>query len=268
MLSAKVYESISKRSRQNQQILLRNLLFSAILSPVMEKIKLEKRELVGKKIKKLREENLVPAVIYNSKGESENVSVDKGTAVQLYKTATPTTILDVELGKKSKKAIVKDFDINPRTDQLLHVSFFEIDPKVKMDFTLPFTLKGISPAVKNNIGILVQISDSVSVRCKVEDLIPEIEIDVTELEHPGQTITMEDLELPEGVELVHKEDEDLPIATITQLQKIEVIETEEPEEEEGEEGEEGEEVEGEEGEEGEAGKEVPEGEEGQEEPQE
>ena len=218
----------------------------------MDKIKLDKRELVGKSIKKLREEDLVPAVIYNSKGESINVSIDKGTAVQLYKTATPTTILDIEIDKKSRKAIVKDFDINPRNDQLLHVSFFEIDPKVKMDFTIPFTLQGVSPAVKNNIGILVQVSDSINVRCKLEDLIPEIVIDVTGLEHPGQTISMEDVELPDGVELIHEENEDLPIATITQLQKIEVIEEEVEEDEEAEEGEEGEEegeeVEGEEGE--------------------
>ena len=237
------------------QLLLPNLLFSAILLPVMEKVKLNKREIVGKGLRKLREEDLVPAVIYNSKGESVNVSIDKGTAVQLYKTATPTTVLDVEIGKKSRKAIVKDFDINPRNDQLLHISFFEIDPKVKMNFTIPFTLEGLSPAVKNSIGILVQISDFINVRCKLEDLIPEIRIDVTGLEHPGQTISMEDVELPEGIELIHEENEDLPIATITQLQKIEVIEEEEVEDDE--EAEDGEEVEGEEGEvtEGEEGKE-------------
>jgi large subunit ribosomal protein L25 len=217
----------------------------------MEKIILEKRELVGKQLKQLREENLIPAVIYNSKNESINVTVEKGTAVQLYKTATPTTILDIEIDGKSKKAIVKDYDINPRTDEILHVSFFEIDPKVKMDFAIPFTLQGVSPAVKNNIGILVQITDSLDVRCKLENLIPEIEIDVTVLDHPGQTITMEDVKLPDGVELIHEEDATMPIATITQLQKIEVIE-EEPEEDE-EELEEGEVAEGEEGEEGEEG---------------
>jgi large subunit ribosomal protein L25 len=212
----------------------------------MEKIILEKRELVGKQLKQLRDANLTPAVIYNSKGESISVVVDKGTAVQLYKTATPTTILDIELDSKSKKAIVKDYDINPRTDQILHVSFFEVDPKATMDFAVPFTLDGVSPAVKNNIGILVQIADSIDVRCKLENLIPEIKIDVTELEHPGQTITMEDIKLPDGLELIHEDNATMPIATITQLQKIEVIE-EEPEEDE-EELEEGEVPEGEEGE--------------------
>lgn len=221
----------------------------------MEKIKLQKRNVVGKRIKALREENIIPAVIYNSKGESQNVSIEKGIAVQLYKTATPTTVLDMELGTKEYKAIVKDFDINPRTDQILHVAFFEVDPKVDMDFSIPFNLIGISPAVKNNIGILVQVLDSIRVRCKLDDLIPYIEIDVTGLEHPGQTITVEDIKLPDGIELVHEEDHDATIATITQLQKIEVIEDVDEEEEDEEGDEDGEDGEGEEiTEDGEEGK--------------
>ncbi len=218
----------------------------------MEKVKLNKRKVVGKKTKNLREENLIPGVIYNSSGESINVSIDRGVAVQLYKTATPTTILEVEIGKKSKKAIVKDIDIDPRTDRILHVSLFEVDPKEKIDFTIPFILKGVAPAVKNSIGILVQVNDGIDVRCKLNDLIPEIEVDVTNLEHPGQTITMEDIELPDGLEIIHEDDKNIPIATITQLQKLEILEEtkeEEDEDEEGEEGEEGEKVvEGEEGE--------------------
>ncbi|MCK9415705.1 MAG: 50S ribosomal protein L25 [Candidatus Dojkabacteria bacterium] len=211
----------------------------------MEKIKLQKRELTGKKIKQMREKDLIPAVIYNSKGDSTNLSLEKGIAIQLYRVATPTTILDVEIEGKDSKAIIKDFDINPKTTELLHVSFFEIDPKVVMDFTLPFTLKGVSPAVKNNLGILIQVSDSVKVRGKLEDLIAEIVIDVSHLDHPGQTISMEDIELPKGLELVHEGDEAMPIATITQLQKVEVVEEEEAKDEEGEEAEEGEETEGE-----------------------
>jgi large subunit ribosomal protein L25 len=216
----------------------------------MEKVKLNKRKVLGKKTKGLREKDLIPGVIYNSKGESDNISIDRGTAVQLYKTATPTTILEVELGKKTKKAIVKDVDIDPRTDRILHIALFEINPKDTMDFTIPFTLKGVAPAVKNSIGILVKVNDAIEVRCKLENLIPEIEVDVTDLEHPGQTITMEDIELPEGLEIIHEEDKNIPIATITQLQKLEILEETKEEEEEGEETEEGEEIaEGEEGEE-------------------
>jgi large subunit ribosomal protein L25 len=221
----------------------------------MEKIKLNKRKVVGKKTKKLRDENVIPGVIYNSSGESINVSIDRGVAVQLYKTATPTTILEVEISKKSKKAIVKDIDIDPRTDRILHVSLFEVDPKDKIDFTIPFTLKGVAPAVKNSIGILVQVNDGIDVRCKLDDLISEIEVDVTNLEHPGQTITMEDIELPDGLEIIHKDDKNIPIATITQLQKLEILEETKEEDDEDEEGEDGEE--------GEEGEKVAEGEEGE-----
>lgn len=212
----------------------------------MEKIILQKRTLIGKKIKDLRKEGLVPSVIYNAKGESTNVSIDSRTAIQLYKIATSTTILDVEMGSKKYKAIVKDFDINPRTDDILHVAFFEINPKVPMIFTIPFTLEGIAPAVKNNLGILVQVLDSLTVRCTLDNLVPEITLDVSNLEVPGQTISVNDIELPKNVELLHEGDATSTIITITQLQKIEVIEEEETED--GEEVDEGTEVE--EGEEG------------------
>lgn len=223
----------------------------------MEKIILQKRELVGKKIKSLRREDLVPSVIYNSKGESTNVSIDKSTAIQLYKVATSTTVLDVEIGGKDYKAIVKDFDINPRTDDILHVAFFEINPKDSMIFTIPFTLEGVSPAVKNNLGILVQVLDSLTVRCTLDNLVPNISLDVSNLEVPGQTIGVNDIELPKNVELVHEADGTATIVTITQLQKIEVIEEEEEDEDEEDEGTEV--VEGEEGEEGEESESTEEG---------
>lgn len=190
----------------------------------MEKITLQKRDITGKKTKQLRNENLIPAVIYNSKKESTNVSIEKGIAVQLYKHATSTTILDLEIGSREMKAIVKDFDINPRTDDILHVAFFEIDPKTKMNFTIPFRVEGISPAVKNNLGILVQVLDSLDVRCTLDQLIPEIVVDISGLEHPGQTISVEDIDLPKGLEFIHEEDSKATVVTITQLQKVEVIE--------------------------------------------
>jgi large subunit ribosomal protein L25 len=206
----------------------------------MEKITLQKRDITGKKTKQLRTENLVPAVIYNSKKESTNVSIDKGIAVQLYKHATSTTILDLDIEGRELKAIVKEFDINPRTDELLHVAFFEIDPKIKMNFTIPFRVEGVSPAVKNNLGILVQVLDSLDVRCTLDQLIPEIVVNISGLEHPGQTVTVEDIELPKGLEFIHEEDSKATIVTITQLQKVEVIEESvESEDEEGEDTEDG-----------------------------
>jgi large subunit ribosomal protein L25 len=210
----------------------------------MEKITFQKREIQGKKSKKLYEEGFIPAVVYNSKGESRNIQITSSEAVKITKEATSTTILDADLDGKILKVLVKEIDVNPLTEQIRHIAFFEIDESKEMVFTIPFEIVGVSPAVKNNLGILVDVLNSIDVRCKLSALVPFIEIDVTKLEHPGQSISVNEINIPEGMALVNDELATATIVTITELQEEVIIEPEVVE------GEEGEGVEGEEGEEG------------------
>lgn len=208
----------------------------------MEKLLLQKRDVLGKKTKALRKEGQVPAVVYNSKTESNNVQLSNSDAQWLYRNTTSTSILDTELDGKVIKTLVKEFDINPMTNEIVHVSLFEIDEKAPMVFTIPFNVIGVSPAVKNNLGILVNVLDSIDVRCGLADLVPSIDIDISGLEHPGQTISVEDIKLPKGMELLNEDMEDAAIVTITEAQKVEeevaaeTVEGEEGEEAETEEG--------------------------------
>ncbi|MDX9738781.1 MAG: 50S ribosomal protein L25 [Candidatus Dojkabacteria bacterium] len=221
----------------------------------MEKLKLQKREVTGKKVKALREQGLVPAVVYNSKTESYNTVILKSDAQKLYRNATSTTIFDTEIDGRDIKCVVKDFDTNSVTGEINHVSIFEIDENAPMVFTVPFKLVGVSPAVKNNLGILVNALDSVDVRCQLKKLQPEIAIDISNLTEPGQTISVEDITLPEGMTLVNDDVLTTAIVTIADAQKIEdaMVAEKEAEEEAAAEAaaetatEEGETVEGEEG---------------------
>jgi len=111
------------------------------------------------------------------------------------------------------------------TNEINHVSFFKIDEKSEMLFEIPIYLTGIAPAVKNNLGALVQTMNSVEVRCKVADLIPSFTVDISKLEGPGQTIKLGEITIPEAIKLVHKEDLHSTIVTITELQAEEVAET-------------------------------------------
>ncbi len=191
----------------------------------METITLQKREILGKKSRNLLAEGFVPAVMYNAKGESSNIQIDASTAKQIGKVATSTTIFDVSLEGKTSKVLVKDIDMNPVTEEIRHISFFEIDESRKMVFTIPFEIVGISPAVKNNLGTLVKVLQSIDVRCTLAELKPNIVIDISGLEHPGQIIGVNDITLPEGMELINKEMEQATIITITELQKEEVVVT-------------------------------------------
>ncbi len=190
----------------------------------MEKVKFLERDLNGKKNKILLKDGFVPAVVYNAKTESKNIMLDTSTAKQILKNATSTTILDTELDGKSFKVVVKEIDINPITEELRHISFFEIDESKDMVFSIPFEIIGISPAVKNNLGVLVEVMDSIEVRCKVNDLIPSIKVDISELEHPGQSISIDELEIPKDISLINEELKNATVVTITEMQE-EIVST-------------------------------------------
>lgn len=190
----------------------------------MEKVKFLERDLNGKKNKILLKDGFVPAVVYNAKTESKNIMLDTSTAKQILKNATSTTILDTELDGKSFKVVVKEIDINPITEELRHISFFEIDESKDMVFSIPFEIIGISPAVKNNLGVLVEVMDSIEVRCKVNDLIPSIKVDISGLEHPGQSISIDELEIPKNISLINEELKNATVVTITEMQE-EIVST-------------------------------------------
>lgn len=189
----------------------------------MEKLQLQKRKITGKKVRHLRTEGLTPAVVYNSKGESTNTAMSNSDADWLYRNTTSTTILDTQLEKDSFKTLVKEFDINPVTEEINHVSLFQIDENAPMVFTVPFDIIGISPAVKNNLGVLVNVLDSIEVRCKLSELQPSIEIDVSKLDTVGQTINVNDIQLPKGMTLINDDLARATIVTITDIQKIEEV---------------------------------------------
>ncbi|HVX92847.1 MAG TPA: 50S ribosomal protein L25 [Candidatus Dojkabacteria bacterium] len=187
----------------------------------MEKITLQKRETIGDSSKSLKK-GLVPAVMYNDKTESYNIQISTSEALNIAKNATSTTILDADYDGKAVKVLAKDFDFNPVTGELRHISFFQIDETKPMQFTVPFHITGISPAVKNNLGVLVKALNAIDVRCALADLKPFIEIDISMLEHPGQTISVSDIRLPKGMTLPNESQMHSAIVTVTQLQKTEV----------------------------------------------
>lgn len=205
----------------------------------MEKLQLEKREILGKKVRHLRKDGLTPTVVYNSKGESINVSMSNSDADWLSRNTTSTTILETQLEKDSFKTLVKELSINPVTDEINHVSLFRIDESAPMVFTVPFNIVGISPAVKNNLGVLVNVLDGIDIRCKLSDLKPSIDIDISKLDSVGQTINVDDIQLPNGMSLINDEQAKATIVTITEIQKVEevIVTPVEGEVEEGEEGE-------------------------------
>jgi large subunit ribosomal protein L25 len=209
----------------------------------MQSLTLQKREILGKKVKTLRNEGKTPVVIYDRKINSRSATAVTGDILRLLRDATSTTIIDIDLAGEKVKAIIKDVDYDPVKEIPRHVSFYGIDEKSVSVFNIPVVLKGVSPAVKNNLGVLIQPNQSIEVKSTLANLVSEIEVDIRGLDQPGMTIVVGDIELPEGITLIRTDQADKALATIGQIQKALEVTDEEGAEVENDEEEETEETE-------------------------
>ncbi len=217
------------------------------------KLKANKRTILKKKVKSLRKAKEIPAAAYGPEFKSINLKVDLVEFSKLFRKAGYARLIDLEIeNKKPQKTLIKEVQINPITNEYIHVSFYVVDMKKEIEAEVPIELKGISPAEKNNIGFLETPYTTVRIKCLPSDLPSEIKINIETLAEIGDSIQIKDLKLDKKLELAGDFDKSTTIAFIAAPQKIEIEEEEKEEEttdEETEEGEsEGEPIEAKEGE--------------------
>lgn len=199
------------------------------------KLTVQKRELSGKKCKKLRKENLIPGIIYGYKHESIPVSIDKETLKAILQKDNVATPFEITIGKEIFPVVVKEIQKDVLTGEVIHIDLLIAEKGHPIVFDVPVKLHGVSIAVKNGWGVIMQALDYVKLKAKPEDIIPQIEIDVSVLKKVGDNIAVEDLELPEGVKPVNATETKRTIVTIATFQKVtQEAETEEEEEKEAE----------------------------------
>lgn len=217
-------------------------------------VKLEERKVVGKAIKGLRAEGLVPAVVHNHGQPSIYVMAPELELEKIYEAAGKHHPLNLEIGDQKHLVLIKDAHYHPVKRQLQHVVFQAIRRDEKVEAEVPIHLEGEIPAEKAGLQVLHHL-DHVEVEALPASLPDSLVVDMSVLAEIGDKITVADLKIPEGVTILT--DPEQSIAVVVEP-KEQVIEEPEPEVPEGEatEGEEGaEEGDGAEG--GEA-KEIPE----------
>lgn len=89
----------------------------------MTVLKAEKREIVGSKVKKLRRDSILPAVIYGTKQESINIQVPTNEFIKVYKTTGKENTIELTVDEKSYKCKVQDIDVDPVRGEPRHVDF-------------------------------------------------------------------------------------------------------------------------------------------------
>ena len=166
-------------------------------------LKLDEREVHGKKVAKLRRDGLVPAVVYGPGIDPISVQVEDGVFTRLYRQAGTYTPVHLIIGTKKKIAMIKDVDRDPVRGSIRHVSFHAVkaNEPVVAEVPIHLTGEGESEAEKNGL-IILQALDKIEVKALPMDLPEAIEISTVALKEAGEKVTLGDATLPDGVEFV------------------------------------------------------------------
>ena len=154
--------------------------------------------------RRLRNAGKVPGIVYGGEGEPQLIELDHNALLQaIKKEAFHSTVLDMELAGKTAKVLLRDLQIHPFKQQILHIDFQRVSAKQKIHMKIPLHYSGQeeSNAVKIDKALVNHILNELEVSCLPADLPEAINIDLSKLEK-GATLTLKDIALPKGVEPV------------------------------------------------------------------
>lgn len=162
--------------------------------------------------RRLRREGQVPAIVYGGHQEPEMISVSHNALLKhLEHEAFYSHVLDLKIGDRAAKVVLKDLQRHPAKPFVLHVDFMRVtqDEKLRMVVPLHFLNEDRAKGVKMGGQISHKITE-VEILCLPKDLPEFIAIDMSDVEI-GQIIHLSEVGLPEGVSLAHAPDPYEPV---------------------------------------------------------
>lgn len=167
---------------------------------------LEPRSVTGKAVKQLRRAGTVPAVIHDHGKDSVVVQGDYMAVLKVWQQAGKHHAVNLKAGDKTYTALIKMAEFDPKKHQLVHVVFNAVDRNQKVEAEVPVHPRYAegnesSPAERNGLIVLAHL-DNVQVRAIASKLPDMLEYDAEKLVEIGDNVTVADLAVPEGVELI------------------------------------------------------------------
>jgi len=165
-----------------------------------EKLIAQKRELMGHKAKKLRREGILPANLFGKKIKSQSLQVNLKEFLKVFEKTGETGLIDLVIDdKETRPVLVGNVQIEPVSDQPLHVDFHQVNLEEKVTVAVPIHLVGEAPAVVGDEGVLVQPLAEVEVEALPTDLPDHLEADISSLDKIDAAVRVADLKVPKGV---------------------------------------------------------------------
>jgi large subunit ribosomal protein L25 len=186
-------------------------------------LQVSSRKLLGKRVRHLRKEGVLPANIFGHGVGSRSVQVES-TAFRtaLGKAGTNTLVALTVDGETPVMALIRGVQRNPINSQLLHADFYEVSMTEKIRLSVPLAFTGDAPGVVTGGGILLRNLERVEIECLPGDLVHSIPVDISVLTEIGSALYIKDLKVAAAVAILADSEE--LVVKIVPPAKEEVVE--------------------------------------------
>lgn len=189
-------------------------------------IEAEPRQVVGKQVNQLRRDGWIPGVVYGK--DVLHVQMEMKALRRALRVVGTTQLADLDINGKKRTVLVRDIQQHVTRGDLLHVDFMEVDMKTTLRAQVELVPVGESPLVEEGVGIITFVTRSVEIECLPDDLVSEIEVDLSQIQTAEDVIHVRDLTVPEGVTILDDPDTAVARFEYESLEEEEEVEELEP----------------------------------------
>jgi large subunit ribosomal protein L25 len=166
-------------------------------------LSVEERKVIGKKVRQLRKQGMVPAIVYGADMQATSVMAPVVAATKAWRDAGKHQVVELTLGGKTQLAMIKSADLEPVKRSLRHLSLHIVkqNEKVETEVPLHITESGETPAEKAGLVVLKTI-ETVQIAALPKDLPDFMEIPGDKLTEAGDHLTVAAIIKRSGVEVL------------------------------------------------------------------
>ena len=178
--------------------------------------------------RRLRGGGKVPGIVYGADKPATPIELDHhALSRHLKMEAFHASILDMTLDGEKQQVLLRDVQMHPFRQLVLHVDFQRVDKnrKIHMKVPLHFTNADIAPGVKLGGGVVNHVMNEIDIQCLPDDLPGFVEVNLEKLEL-GDSIHVNEIVLPHGVEVVSRLKKENPAVVTVQVPKVIAVEEE------------------------------------------
>jgi large subunit ribosomal protein L25 len=169
--------------------------------------------------RRLRITGRTPGIVYGGTGEPSLIELDHNALFHaIKKEAFHASVIEMELGGKTEKVLLRDLQMHPYKQMIQHVDFQRVDARTRLTMKVPLHYSGEeeSPAVKTENCLVNHVMTELSISCMPKDLPEFIAVDLSGLKK-GAPLHLKDITLPKGVKFVAKGQENPVLVSVSSV---------------------------------------------------